>query len=161
MLVTFCALVVYYFVKSLEVEKEKTSLSYETATNVNTKSNRSFKLNENTGEEVSSIKALQKNKVNNLPPNKKISKIKNNESKSISFNIDTAFESSVYHSKFLNNYRDGNYKEAIKLGNNILKIPKKYASHYWYGNICHSTNIILGKIYFAMGDTEKAERFLL
>ncbi|MDO9181164.1 MAG: hypothetical protein Q7U04_02085 [Bacteriovorax sp.] len=89
--------------------------------------------------------------------NKKLIKFKNVND----FNIETSFNDDSYQLSFLNAFQNTNYNEAIAFGENLLKIPDSYARNWWYGNLTHTTNIVLGKIYLAQGNIKKAEMYLL
>lgn len=77
------------------------------------------------------------------------------------FNIATSFKDNTYQLSFLNAFQNDKYSEAIAFGENLLKIPDSYGQNWWYGNLTHTTNIILGKISLAQGNIKKAEMYLL
>lgn len=77
------------------------------------------------------------------------------------FNIHTSFENFNYYERFLDNFHRGEYKKVKILGENLLKIPDTYARFYWYGNLVHTTNIILGKVFLIDGNIPKSEFYLL
>ena len=77
------------------------------------------------------------------------------------FDIDSSFESTEYYDRFLDAYKNRNNEAVIEFGENLLKIPDRYSSYYWYGNLCHAVHIILGKTYMTSDNVEKAEYHLL
>ncbi len=77
------------------------------------------------------------------------------------FDLDTSFETTDYYDAFLSAYNKKKYEDVILFADNLLKVPDKYSSNFWYGNLCHATYIILGKAYFIMGNIEKAELNLI
>jgi hypothetical protein len=108
----------------------------------------------NTPKSISEIKISKinpENEINNNPPTKPIQ----------GFDIKISFEDQNYYSTFLKFYQKGDYKNALIYGKNLLKIPDKYSKNYWYGNVIHTTNIVLGKIYLALGDLGASESYLL
>lgn len=62
---------------------------------------------------------------------------------------------------FLHAFQNGRFEDAIKYGENLLKIPDQYSQNWWYGNLLHTTHIILGKIYLSQGKIQLAEKHLL
>lgn len=90
-------------------------------------------------------------------PSKKLIKFQNVDD----FNIVTSFQDSNYQLSFLNAFKNAKYSETIEFGENLLKIPDSYGPNWWYGNLTHTTNIILGKVSLAQGNIQKAEMYLL
>lgn len=77
------------------------------------------------------------------------------------FNLENSFETTDYYDAFLNAYNKEKYEEVVLYAENLLKIPDKYSSNFWYGNLCHATYIILGKTYLFLKNIEKAEFYLI
>lgn len=89
---------------------------------------------------------------------------KSNTLKSVNprdFNLETSFNDNSYQLSFFHAYQKGQYTEALEYGENLLKIPDNYSKNWWYGNLLHTTHIILGKIYLLKGNIKMAEKHLL
>jgi hypothetical protein len=156
---------IYYYFTRIPINEIKTSI--EASTN-----EESQNVDNKLDEEITSSNVVLLKKVDNetKPEARATSKVKNKLSitttsisiiKPDDFNISTAFETDTYHNAFLSSYRKGSYKEVIEFGKNLLKIPNSYASNFWYGDFCHQTNIILGKIYLKTGNIKNAEYHLI
>jgi hypothetical protein len=81
--------------------------------------------------------------------------------KAMRFDINSSFENNKYYFNFLKSYHKGDFDNAILFGKKILQIPDKYSKEFWYGNVLHTTNIILGKIFFIKGNFKQSEFYLL
>ena len=77
------------------------------------------------------------------------------------FVMPDSFDDMKYYDAFIEAFNRDEHDKAINFANNLLKIPKSYASNWWYGNVTHSVNIVLGKIYLKRGKMQKAENYLM